>query len=1550
MLKYFYLLLLTLVSNSIFAQLNGTYTIGGVAPDYPTMNAAVSALTTSGVSGPVTFNIRAGYYYEQVSIPEIAGANAVNKIIFQGEDLDSSLVHWKYNSTLEIENFVCRMLGADFISLKHLSIYRDSSASSGSRVVIFQDGASNNRIEHCVLTGRSSAPSSGNYEVIYSPVSIDTANYIAHNLIKNGGYSIRFLGTSGNYETSTRIEHNVMSMATFGIGIAYDYYKNLSIKNNVIPIATGIDLQYGIGSLWAIGNKINATNAAFDVRNHTSTSSDSVYFLNNMFNSSNSAGIWMEACQNVYVHFNTLSGRALNGYNTAILYIKNSNAQLVNNIIYCNDTGKALMTTGSSILSDYNIFKKTGGTVLISFNGASYANLPLWQAASIHDAHSFEVNPNFISASDLHILYNINANGNALNLGIVTDIDGDTRGLNPDIGADEFDQPDYDVGALSINGFNTQLCGGTYPVLLDFRNYGELDLTAATIQWTVNGSPQTPFLWTGNLASGDTAFNIQIGLLALLPSSSYNLDVWLTDPNGQTDTIPVNDHATFGPIHTMLSGNYTVGGVSPDYLNFNACIADLQLRGVCGPVVFNVRQGIYNEYLNFNANTINGPSAQNTVTFQSELLDSSSVELAYIANNVYWMVNTPNLKHFRFNQLTFRRTYDPWSNDNNLFVLNDAGDVQFTNCAFHSSSPYSGEAIRFNGSHHIVIDHCYFGPMAKGIINSAEFGIGCTISNNIFDNKEMQAVYLYQVQDSTFLAGNLIKNDVATSYEGFAIASCNNTIDISGNTMLGKIAAGIKITCLYANQTNPPRIYNNFISLESNTENVYGIEVWGAYYLDMQYNSFKLSYGNGMVSPLNCSALMLHSPDTHKKLTFANNCIESDSTNKIFIFPALWDTMFVDFDRNNFYLTDPGYTVFSDFGWPAAWNANSIAVNPIYSSDYDLHVLNPQLALGTANWTYITSDIDGDNREHPTVGADEGDFIPINAGVILANVESLCDSAKLYVKVFNYGLDTLTHFDLGSAIGGNIPDSLTWTGVLYPGDTSDWILVTSFGQVHDSLYSFVLYTILPNDSIDYRPLNDTLFYNYIGVNPLLSLGNDLIICSPDTALLTFIPNSSYSIFLWNTGSIEDSIFVDTAGIYTLTATNSYGCQKTDSVQLTVGGNQAVYLSNSGDTLYSSLSEGLIQWFWNGSPLSGQTDDSILITSYGDYYISYIDSLGCQLFSDTLTVQNTRDAGVIDIFFQPNCDSTSVYVNIKNYSDLPLSSFDLALDVNGLLIASSNWVGTIPPGDTLLNLFAGKFENIPNNSMAISCYTSNPNGLLDLDQLNDSTNTVFNTTVPVLDLGPDLVICRGESTTLHAVDTLAFQNFSWSTAEYSTSISVSSAGTYYLSATDILSCAQEDSIEVYMGGVTVVNLTFSGQYLYTSLPGTYTWFYENTELNGEVNDSLFYVGDGTYYAVFIDTLGCLNYSDTLLIEISCVAENSGSSVFIHPNPATEQVVIHGLKSGTNLLLQDMNGKILFGDVLTSKSYVLKLERYAPGTYILVLEKEGSFETYKLLILE
>jgi hypothetical protein len=104
-----------------------------------------------------------------------------------------------------------------------------------------------------------------------------------------------------------------------------------------------------------------------------------------------------------------------------------------------------------------------------------------------------------------------------------------------------------------------------------------------------------------------------------------------------------------------MSGSYTIGGTNPDFNTFKQAYDTLYSKGVSGAVVFNVRQGTYNQQILMNH--VSGMSSTNTVTFQSDNGDSSQVILTYTpsssANYVVWLNGAD---YFTFKQITIQAT------------------------------------------------------------------------------------------------------------------------------------------------------------------------------------------------------------------------------------------------------------------------------------------------------------------------------------------------------------------------------------------------------------------------------------------------------------------------------------------------------------------------------------------------------------------------------------------------------------------------------------------------------------------------------------------------------------------------------------------------------------------------------------------------------------------------------------------------------------------------------------------------------------------------------
>ena len=130
--------------NDLATPLNGIYTIGGVDPDFIDFTEAVTVLNAAGVTGPVTFRVRDGYYDEQIVISPFSGMGKDNPIQFEGESGDSTKVWLRYNTNNSINDFTLNLDKSNFVSFSHIGFTRDNND-----YLILLNGNTNISFEGC---------------------------------------------------------------------------------------------------------------------------------------------------------------------------------------------------------------------------------------------------------------------------------------------------------------------------------------------------------------------------------------------------------------------------------------------------------------------------------------------------------------------------------------------------------------------------------------------------------------------------------------------------------------------------------------------------------------------------------------------------------------------------------------------------------------------------------------------------------------------------------------------------------------------------------------------------------------------------------------------------------------------------------------------------------------------------------------------------------------------------------------------------------------------------------------------------------------------------------------------------------------------------------------------------------------------------------------------------------------------------------------------------------------------------------------------------------
>ncbi len=175
----------------------------------------------------------------------------------------------------------------------------------------------------------------------------------------------------------------------------------------------------------------------------------------------------------------------------------------------------------------------------------------------------------------------------------------------------------------------------------------------------------------------------------------------------------------------QYSGNYTIGGTSPDFISIQSAADSLASQGVSGAVTLNIRDGVYNE--NVIQHIIAGVSSINTVTYQSESADSAAVKISVASGFNFY---TDSVDYLRFQNLSFENT----SSDTILY-MHDVTNVEFSQNNFTGASAYgvyieSGDV----DVESIVINNSSFST-AYGFNLSSVINVGSfALSGNKFNN------------------------------------------------------------------------------------------------------------------------------------------------------------------------------------------------------------------------------------------------------------------------------------------------------------------------------------------------------------------------------------------------------------------------------------------------------------------------------------------------------------------------------------------------------------------------------------------------------------------------------------------------------------------------------------------------------------------------------------------------------------------------------------------------------------------------------------------------
>ena len=542
-----------------------------------------------------------------------------------------------------------------------------------------------------------------------------------------------------------------------------------------------------------------------------------------------------------------------------------------------------------------------------------------------------------------------------------------------------------------------------------------------------------------------------------------------------------------------LNGTYTIdpkGGGTTNYSTFRAATKALRDSGVSGPVTFNIADGTYNESVQIDS--IYGTSATNTVTFQSNSLDSSKVILdtAWCGSSSSTIIRS-----------TFLLSSVTYVTIKKITIKNSCAGSAYYSCAID----IEGSCKYIN-----IVNSAIMAPGDSGSNFSACIGLHCGVQGNILISQNLirygyEGIYSfygkssfqsgieisYNVIDSSYQSGmelqylfsvsihhNIISNIQSKSGYGISTKNTKNDIVIEKNRIhlpFGGTGISQDSQNAKAGSSSYGAIQNNFITVSGNGGLSYGIHSQNCNKMNIVYNSINMlknAKGIGLVTD----------GSLESNIYIYNNCISNTGGGYAM---SILDVSSITDCNYNLLISSGKHLIYNQAkynydnisSWVAVsgFDKNSIHYPPGYFSDTKLYVNDGTLNAGKV--LSVTDDIDGRKRDSkkPTIGAANFKVYKDDAGIGAIDspyFRSCSGTQNVYVQLVNRGTNTLTKVEINWKVSGKPVQTYYWTGKLGLNNTIQ-VNVGSISLLSKAgLDSFYAWPTNPNGVPDSNSFND----------------------------------------------------------------------------------------------------------------------------------------------------------------------------------------------------------------------------------------------------------------------------------------------------------------------------------------------------------------------------------------------------------------------------------------------------------------------------------------------
>ena len=451
----------------------------------------------------------------------------------------------------------------------------------------------------------------------------------------------------------------------------------------------------------------------------------------------------------------------------------------------------------------------------------------------------------------------------------------------------------------------------------------------------------------------------------------------------------------------------------------------------------------------------------------------------------------------------------------------------------------------------------------------------------------------------------------------------------------------------------------------------------------------------------------------------------------------------------------------------------------------------------------------------------------------------------------------------------------------------------------------------------------------VDVVPVVDLGADTTICIGESILLDAGAGNPGTTYDWNfNGATTQTIIVSAPGLYKVDVITIGGCLEQDSMMLGVSLSPVIDLGpdrvECGTFTLDALNTGAA-YLWSNNA----TTQTITTANSGTYWVRVTNSFNC---FDTDTVQISLGS-TPTVNLGPDrviCNGSTTTLDLGNPGQTYFWS-------NGD-VTQTTVVGS--PG-----LVIGQVTNG--------------------DGCSASDSVMVTLSPLVVNLGPDLTVCDGDSTMLDA-GTLG-QTYMWSTGEVTPVIYPTTGGTYIATVTDSANCVAKDTV------VLTARPDFAADYSVTDSAVLYQTLQFTDMSGGNPNIWLWDFGDGNtstlqnpmhaFQAVQVYQV-CLTASDGVCTNTVCkdvevsiftdLEEELGLKLDLYPNPSKGTFKLEfqlDVAADIELAVLDTRGRALWQEIPGTRSFYsqqIAMPGIARGIYLFRMKIDGQDIFRKIII--